>query len=86
LVYLAVVWYFLWPFWWILGSFGILPRFGTLCQEKSGSPGFSLKILKPSHLSIYAGNFDLTKLSCYESKAPGFAPQPWQPLKKLSRM
>jgi hypothetical protein len=46
LVYFMVIWKLLRPFWYIYGhfvllwSFGLIfPRFGVLCQEKSGNPG-----------------------------------------------
>jgi hypothetical protein len=40
LEYIGAIWFNTWPFvnlaaiWWY-----IIPRFGTLCHEKSGSPG-----------------------------------------------
>jgi hypothetical protein len=40
--YFMVVWYILWPFGNVLKKiiWYIFARFGKLCQEKSGSPGF----------------------------------------------
>jgi hypothetical protein len=45
LVYSMAIWNLLWFFWYILSPFGnlvaivyIFPRFGILCQEKSGNP------------------------------------------------
>jgi hypothetical protein len=41
LVYLenfTAVWYILWPFWYFRGNLLYFSRFGTFCQEKSGSP------------------------------------------------
>jgi hypothetical protein len=35
----AVIWYSLWPFGNVVVIWYILPRFGILCQEKSGNPG-----------------------------------------------
>jgi hypothetical protein len=55
LVYVMAIWSILRSFgifWWILGSFGILSCFGMHCQEKSGSPGLSLKILKPAFVDL----------------------------------
>jgi hypothetical protein len=39
LVYFTVFWYILWQFGNALVIWEIFPRFGILCQEKSGNPG-----------------------------------------------
>jgi hypothetical protein len=39
LEYFTVIWYILLPFGIIVVIWYIFPRFGTLCQEKSGNPG-----------------------------------------------
>jgi hypothetical protein len=36
---IMVLWYILWPFGNFLAIWYVFPRFGTLCQEKSGNPG-----------------------------------------------
>jgi hypothetical protein len=36
--YFTVIWYILWPFGNVVVIWYIFPRFGVLCQEKSGSP------------------------------------------------
>jgi hypothetical protein len=36
--YFTVIWYILWPFGNVVVIWYIFPRFGTLCQEKSGNP------------------------------------------------
>jgi hypothetical protein len=38
LKYFTVIWYILWPFGNVVIIWYILPRFGILCQEKSGNP------------------------------------------------
>jgi hypothetical protein len=38
LVYCMATWYILWPFGNVVVIWYIFPRFGTLCQEKSGNP------------------------------------------------
>jgi hypothetical protein len=35
----TVIWYILWPFGNVVLIWYIFPRFGILCQEKSGNPG-----------------------------------------------
>jgi hypothetical protein len=37
--YFTVIWYILWPFCNVVVIWFIFPRFGILCQEKSGNPG-----------------------------------------------
>jgi hypothetical protein len=39
LEYLKVIWYILWPFDNVVVIWYICPRFGKLCQEKSGNHG-----------------------------------------------
>jgi hypothetical protein len=39
LEYFTVIWYILWPFGNFVVILYIFPRFGILCQEKSGNPG-----------------------------------------------
>jgi hypothetical protein len=39
------IWYNLWPFGNVVAIWYIFPRFGILCQEKSGNPEF---VFKPS--------------------------------------
>jgi hypothetical protein len=39
LEYFTVIWYILWPFGNVVVIWYIFPRFGILCQEKSGNPG-----------------------------------------------
>jgi hypothetical protein len=34
----TAIWYILWPFGNVVVSWYIFPRFGKLCQEKSGNP------------------------------------------------
>jgi hypothetical protein len=36
--YLTVIWHILWPFGNIMVIWYIFPRFGILCQQKSGNP------------------------------------------------
>jgi hypothetical protein len=43
LEYFTVIWYILWPFGTVVVIWYIFPRFGILCREKSGSPGFKWK-------------------------------------------
>jgi hypothetical protein len=38
LEYFRVIWYILWPFGNVVVIWYIFPRFGILCQEKSGNP------------------------------------------------
>jgi hypothetical protein len=38
LEYFTVIWYILWPFVNVAVIWYIFPRFGILCQEKSGNP------------------------------------------------
>jgi hypothetical protein len=38
LVYFMVIWYILWPYGNVVVIWYIFPRFGKLCQEKSGNP------------------------------------------------
>jgi hypothetical protein len=38
LEYFTVIWYILWPFGNVVAIWHIFPRFGKLCQEKSGNP------------------------------------------------
>jgi hypothetical protein len=38
LEYFTVIWYILWPFGNVVVIWYIFPRFGLLCQEKSGNP------------------------------------------------
>jgi hypothetical protein len=38
LEYFTVIWYILWPFCNVVLIWYIFPRFGLLCQEKSGNP------------------------------------------------
>jgi hypothetical protein len=38
LAYFMVIWYILWPFGNVVVIWYIFPRFGLLCQEKSGNP------------------------------------------------
>jgi hypothetical protein len=38
LEYFTVIWYILWPFCNAVLIWYIFPRFGLLCQEKSGNP------------------------------------------------
>jgi hypothetical protein len=38
LEYFTVMWYILWPFGNVVAIWRIFPRFGKLCQEKSGNP------------------------------------------------
>jgi hypothetical protein len=37
------IWYILWPFGYLVAIWYIFPRFGILCQEKSGNPGRDTK-------------------------------------------
>jgi hypothetical protein len=39
LEYFRVIWYILWPFGNVVIIWYIFPRFGILCQEKSGNLG-----------------------------------------------
>jgi hypothetical protein len=39
LEYFTVIWYILWQFGNVVVIETIFPRFGILCQEKSGNPG-----------------------------------------------
>jgi hypothetical protein len=39
LEYLTAIWYMQWAFGNFVSIWYIFPRFGILCQEKSGSPG-----------------------------------------------
>jgi hypothetical protein len=43
LEYFTVLWYILWPFGNVVIIWYISPRFGILCQEKSGNPGRKLR-------------------------------------------
>jgi hypothetical protein len=47
LVYFMVIWHILWPFCNVVVIWYIFPRFGILCQEKSGNPGFVQDLLSP---------------------------------------
>jgi hypothetical protein len=38
LEYFMTIWYILWPFGNLVLIWNIYPRFGILCQEKSGNP------------------------------------------------
>jgi hypothetical protein len=40
LEYCTVIWYILWPFGKVVVIWYLFLRFGILCQEKSGNPGF----------------------------------------------
>jgi hypothetical protein len=40
--YISAIWYILWPFGNLVAIWYISPRFGILCQDKSGNPGSSL--------------------------------------------
>jgi hypothetical protein len=42
LEYFMVIWYMLWPFGNVVVIWYIFPRFGKLCQEKSGNPAIHL--------------------------------------------
>jgi hypothetical protein len=44
LEYFTAIWYFSWPFGNLVVNWYIFPRFGILCQEKSGNPGFVEKV------------------------------------------
>jgi hypothetical protein len=46
LQYITSIWYILWPFSNLDAIWYIFPRFGTLCQEKSGNP-------VPTYIVIY---------------------------------
>jgi hypothetical protein len=39
LEYFTIIWNILWPFGNIVVNWYIFPRFGILCQDKSGNPG-----------------------------------------------
>jgi hypothetical protein len=39
LEYISAIWYILWPFGNFVVIWHMFPRFGILCQEKSGNPG-----------------------------------------------
>jgi hypothetical protein len=41
LEYFTVIWYVLWVFGNVVVIWYIFPRFGILCQEKSGNPGLN---------------------------------------------
>jgi hypothetical protein len=41
LEYITAIWYILWPFGNLVVIWYISPRFGTLCQQKSGNPGLN---------------------------------------------
>jgi hypothetical protein len=38
LEFFTAIWYILWPFGNVVAIWYIFPRFGILCQEKSGNP------------------------------------------------
>jgi hypothetical protein len=55
LEYVTGIWYILWPFVNLVAIWYIFPRFGQLCQEKSGNPGLDLVYSSESlrrHLTI----------------------------------
>jgi hypothetical protein len=39
-IHITAIWYILWPFGNLEAIWDILHRFGILCQEKSGNPGY----------------------------------------------
>jgi hypothetical protein len=43
LEYFRVIRYILWPFGYVVVIWYIFPRFGILCQEKSGNPAMNSK-------------------------------------------
>jgi hypothetical protein len=45
LEYFTVIWYILWTFGNVVVTWYIFPRFGILCQEKSGNPGNDKSVL-----------------------------------------
>jgi hypothetical protein len=45
LEYFTVIWNILWPFGNAVVIWYISPRFGKLCQEKSGKPCFALVVI-----------------------------------------
>jgi hypothetical protein len=61
LVYFMAIWNILRSFWYILWPFGnvvviwyVFPRFGNLCQEKSGNPACAVvRKQRPSFLIQY---------------------------------
>jgi hypothetical protein len=53
-----VIWYILWPFGNVMVNWYIFPRFGKLCQEKSGNPVRNVKnCFKPGGCENIANSF-----------------------------
>jgi hypothetical protein len=65
LEYFTDIWYIFWPFGNLVATWDSFPRFGLLCQEKSGNPeqnaGFSLFLLAPTCMRTL---FSPEKSSC----------------------
>jgi hypothetical protein len=58
LQYFTVIWCILWPFGNFVVIWYIFPRFGILCQEKSGNPAENDNLHAPVNkgTSVLAGN------------------------------
>jgi hypothetical protein len=55
LKYFTGIWYILWPFGNVVAIWYIFPRFGILCQEKSGNPETDLYVralISPSNICL----------------------------------
>jgi hypothetical protein len=56
LEYFTVIWYILWPFSNVVVIWYIFPRFGILCEEKSGNPAYNDKIFSTCQKLSFANN------------------------------
>jgi hypothetical protein len=61
LEYITAIWYMLWPFGNVVTIWYISPRFGILCQEKSGSPALQPMLTINVTVYIFIGTFGSTK-------------------------
>jgi hypothetical protein len=57
-VYFTVIWYILRPFGNVVVIWCIFPRFGKLCQEKSGNPGYNASEVKYYSTTSGPGRFE----------------------------
>jgi hypothetical protein len=54
LKYSTLIWYILWPFGNVVVIWYIFPRFGKLCQEKSGNPDANPTLQSTSHVFTFS--------------------------------
>jgi hypothetical protein len=62
LKYIRAIWYILWPLGNSVAIWFISPRFGILCQEKSGNPGTKALSYPGTKLRILPTNLLITNL------------------------